>query len=163
MPPILRYLATVRRASSMPFPLVYDDFVVGKGVGFVFFFDDFGELGFDGVPGHRFAVGVFSAAGEEHAEGKMPRGFGCIFRRRRGRRCRRGCRVGRRRRSWGGFHELWAVLEEFFLGFDDDAEDAEQRVAALFDGFDKPAGVADIVGDELAGFAVDGLVLAIRL
>jgi len=33
------------------------------------------------------------------------------------------------------------------------------RVAALFDGFDEPAGVADVVGDELAGLAIDGFCL----
>ena len=40
------------------------------GLPLCFFVDDFAEFSFDGVPTHGFALGVFSAAGEEHAEGK---------------------------------------------------------------------------------------------
>ena len=54
-------------------------------------------------------------------------------------------------------HELRALLEEFLLGLDDDADDAEERVAALFNGLNEPAGVADVVGDVFTGFAVDFL------
>ncbi len=122
--------------------------------------DDFAEFGFDGVPGHGFAFGVFGAAGEEHAEGEdAAGGLDVFFGDGAGDSADVDSELVGDADHGERFHELGAVLEEFFLGFDDDAEDAEEGVAALFDGFDEPACVADIVGDELAGFAIDGFGL----
>jgi hypothetical protein len=51
-----------------------------------------------------------------------------------------------------GPEKFRALVEEFALGVHDGADHAHDRAAALFDAFDQPAGVADVVGQEFRVF-----------
>src|SRR5579859_3733827 len=136
-----------------------DDFVVVEGILLVLEADDRLELFLDGVPAHVFAFGAGGAAGEEtpereHAAGRLDPFFRDRARHRRHMDAELVGHLDHRER----LEKLPALVEEIALGVHHCPDDPHARALALLDALEKPAGVSDVVGQELARLLVAGAV-----